>query len=158
MWNGTSDTVTICVWVSISRIWYDFDSHQCERTLIPPEARSGIGVWFMKAVLISSGKVLATDVAVATSLMARMRGLMGRSSLPAGQGLLIQPCKGIHTFFMRFSIDAVFLDRDNRVVAFFQSLAPNRMTPVYGKAKSVLELPAGTLGADPADGEGIEFL
>jgi len=157
MWSGTSDPVTICRRVSIFRTWCDFDIHECERDPSLPEARSGIGVWFMKAVLLSSGKVLATHVVVATSLPARMRGLLGRSCFAAGQGLLIQPCKGIHTFFMRFSIDAVFLDRDNRVVAFFQSLVPNRMTPVYRKAHSVLELPAGTLDADLAVGEGIVF-
>lgn len=120
-------------------------------------SRAGIRVLVMKAVLVSDGKALAVDVSVAESLVARMRGLLGRSFLPAGHALLIRPCKGIHTFFMRFSIDAVFLDKDNRIVAIYHSLPPNRMTAVYCKAHSVLELPAGTLDADLEVGEGIEF-
>lgn len=111
----------------------------------------------MKAVLTSDGKELVVNVSVAESLLARMRGLLGRASLPAGHGLLIRPCKGIHTFFMRFSIDVVFLDKDNRIVALYHSLPPNRMTPVYRKAISVLELPASTLGAHVSVGDGIVF-
>jgi uncharacterized membrane protein (UPF0127 family) len=111
----------------------------------------------MKAVLTSGGKELAADVTVAASFTSRIRGLLGRSSLPAGQGLLIKPCKGIHTFFMKFSIDVVFLDRDNRVVALHPSLHPNRMTRIYLKAHSVLELPAGTIGKDVTVGGVICF-
>lgn len=111
----------------------------------------------MKAVIESGGKELAADVTVASSLPARIRGLLGSSSLPVGQGLLIKPCKGIHTFFMKFSIDAVFLDRDNRVMALYLSLPPNRMTRIYLKAVSVLELPAGTLCPDVAVGDMICF-
>jgi uncharacterized membrane protein (UPF0127 family) len=122
-----------------------------------PGTRYGVEVFAMKAVLTSDGQELATDVTVAASLPARIRGLLGRSSLPAGQGLLIKPCKGIHTFFMKFSIDVVFLDRDNRVVALYRSLEPNRLTRVSGKAHSVLELPAGTLDAHVAVGDGIVF-
>jgi len=112
----------------------------------------------MKAVLYSIGQELSWDVAVATSPPARMRGLLGRSTLPAGHGLLIRPCKGIHTFFMKFPIDAVFLDRDNRVVALYRSLLPNRITRVYPAAASVLELPGGTLGMEAAVGDVIGFL
>jgi uncharacterized protein len=111
----------------------------------------------MKAVFASGGKELATDVTVAASFTSRLRGLLGRASLPAGQGLLIKPCKGIHTFFMKFPIDVVFLDRGNRVVALHPSLPPNRMTRIYLKAASVLELPAGTLGSDAAVGDVISF-
>lgn len=110
----------------------------------------------MKAALTNSGKELATHVTVAASLPARIRGLLGRNSLPEGEGLLIRPCKGIHTFFMKFPIDAVFLDRDNRVVALYKSLQPNRLTLIYLKANSVLELPAGTLDEGVTVGEGIE--
>jgi uncharacterized membrane protein (UPF0127 family) len=111
----------------------------------------------MKAVLTSGGQELAANVAVASSLPARIRGLLGSSSLPAGQGLLIKPCKGIHTFFMKFSIDVIFLDRHNRIVALHPSLPPNRMTRIYLKAVSVLELPSGTLGGTVAVGDVIDF-
>jgi uncharacterized membrane protein (UPF0127 family) len=112
----------------------------------------------MKAVFASTGKELAGKVTIAESLTARMRGLLGRTDLPAGEGLLIRPCKGIHTFFMKFPIDAVFLDKGNRVVAQHNSIPPNRMTRIYPKAVSVLELPAGTIGADVTVGEILDFI
>lgn len=111
----------------------------------------------MKACVSSSGKMLATRITVAETVAARVRGLLGRKELPAGEGLLIRPCMSIHTFFMKFPIDAVFLDGDNRIVALHRALPPNRMTRIYPKARSVLELPAGTLDENIQHGELIEF-
>jgi len=111
----------------------------------------------MKAFLPEKGIELGNDISLAASLPARLKGLLGKENLATGQGLLIRPCKGIHTFFMKFSIDAVFLGRNNRVVAFFKDLPPNRLTPVFRKASSVLELPAGTLTASISVGDYIEF-
>ena len=71
-----------------------------------------------------------------------MRGLLGRSDLPAGEGVLLRPASSIHTHFMRFAIDAVFLDRDLRVVEVRSALPPWRMARKRG-AKAVLELRAG---------------
>lgn len=115
------------------------------------------GVSVLKAHLDESGKELATRVTVAETLPRRLRGLLGRTELPAGEGLLIRPCKGIHTFFMKFPIDAVFLDKENRIVALFRDLAPNRMTPVYRKAYATLELPAGTLDPNTGVGDRVNF-
>jgi uncharacterized membrane protein (UPF0127 family) len=122
-----------------------------------PGTRYGIEVFAMKAVLTSGGQELAMDVTVAESLTARMRGLLGMPSLPVGHGLLLRPCKGIHTFFMRFPIDAVFLDRDNRIVALYHSLQPNRLTLICRKAYSVLELPAGTIGDSVTVGDMLTY-
>jgi uncharacterized protein len=71
-----------------------------------------------------------------------MKGLLGRSSLPAGEGVLIRPAGSIHTFFMRFPIDAVFLTRDLEVVDVAADLRPWRLAGRRG-AHAVLELPAG---------------
>jgi uncharacterized protein len=71
-----------------------------------------------------------------------MRGLIGRTGLPAGEGLLISPAPAIHTAFMRFPIDALFLDRDLRVVEVVERLQPWR-TASKRSARSVLELSAG---------------
>ena len=71
-----------------------------------------------------------------------MRGLLGRTDLPAGEGVLLRPASSIHTHFMRFAIDAVFLDRDLRVIDVRPSLPPWRMARKHG-AKAVLELRAG---------------
>jgi uncharacterized protein len=90
------------------------------------------------------GVVVATRVEVARSFGARLRGLLGRSSLEAGEGLVIDPCSSIHTFFMRFPIDVVFLGDDDRVVAIIPDLRPWRATRFYAAARSTLELSAGT--------------
>jgi uncharacterized membrane protein (UPF0127 family) len=71
-----------------------------------------------------------------------MRGLLGRSELRPGEGLLLRPASAIHTWFMRFPIDAVFLDRDWRVVGISDDVRPWRAASRRG-AKAVLELPAG---------------
>jgi uncharacterized membrane protein (UPF0127 family) len=72
----------------------------------------------------------------------RMRGLLGRSGLPAGEGLLLRPAPSIHTAFMRFPIDALFLDRELRVLRVVERLLPWRMASKRG-ARAVLELSAG---------------
>ena len=79
---------------------------------------------------------------VADRAIARMRGLLGRSDLPAGEGVLLRPASSIHTHFMRFAIDAVFLDRDLRVLEVRPALRPWRMARKRG-ANAVLELCAG---------------
>jgi len=77
-------------------------------------------------------------------LLFRMRGLLGRDSLPQGTGIWLNPCNSIHMFFMRFPIDALFLDRNQRVVSVVSHLRPWRLVwPVKG-ASSCVEVPAGT--------------
>jgi uncharacterized membrane protein (UPF0127 family) len=72
----------------------------------------------------------------------RMRGLLGRGGLPAGEGLLLSPAPAIHTAFMRFPIDALFLDRNLQVVDIVERLRPWRMASER-RARAVLELAAG---------------
>ncbi|HZM18687.1 MAG TPA: DUF192 domain-containing protein, partial [Gaiellaceae bacterium] len=86
--------------------------------------------------------VVCDRCVVAASPFSRMKGLLGRSELRPGEGLLLRPASAIHTFFMRFPIDAVFLDRDWRVVGIAGDVAPWRTAGRKG-AKAVLELPAG---------------
>jgi uncharacterized membrane protein (UPF0127 family) len=83
---------------------------------------------------------------VADSAPARMVGLMGRKDLPSGEGLWIEPCNAIHTFFMRFPIDVVYLDRQGTVVDVCRAVRPWRAHWVRFGARAVLELPQG--GAD----------
>ena len=72
-------------------------------------------------------------------------GLMGRSSLASGGGLWIEPCNSIHMFFMLFAIDVLFLDRDGKVKRVLLRLRPWRVSPIVFGARTVVELPAGTL-------------
>uniref|UniRef100_C6E417 DUF192 domain-containing protein n=1 Tax=Geobacter sp. (strain M21) TaxID=443144 RepID=C6E417_GEOSM len=99
----------------------------------------------MRAINKSTGRTLAGRVVAAETWLSRSRGLLGRDELPVGEGLLLRPCRGVHTFFMRFPIDVVFLDRSQRVVATVGRLKPGRMTRIFLKAGSALELPAGTI-------------
>ncbi len=79
---------------------------------------------------------------LADNPLSRMRGLLGRHGLPSGEGMLLTPAPSIHTAFMRFPIDAVFLDRELRVVKIVERLGPWRMAS-KANARSVLELAAG---------------
>lgn len=113
----------------------------------------------MKAIDRTSGKELAMNLAVADTLFARFKGLLGKRSLPTGEGLLIKPCNSVHTFGMQFSIDVVFLDKEMRVVGLAKTLRPNRISRIYSSASSVIELPAGTIdAADTATGDHIEVV
>jgi len=80
---------------------------------------------------------------VADSTLARMRGLLGRRGLEPDHGMLITPAPSVMTFFMRFPIDVVFLDRDRKIVGISQHLAPWRVAGAR-RAVAALELPAGT--------------
>jgi uncharacterized membrane protein (UPF0127 family) len=86
--------------------------------------------------------VVCDDCLVADSASTRLRGLLGRAQLASGEGLLLRPCGSVHTWFMGYAIDALFLDRDLRVLQVANDLRPWRMA-VARKAKAVLELPAG---------------
>jgi uncharacterized protein len=90
---------------------------------------------------------LATDLAIAGTHWTRFRGLMATpaSRFPRGHGLWINPSRGIHTFAMRFTIDAVYLDRDQVVVHLEEDLKPWRVAAVRVSAQSIIEVPAGTI-------------
>ena len=71
-----------------------------------------------------------------------MRGLLGRKELPSGEGILLRPAGSVHTFFMRFPIDVVFLDRELQVVSLAEDVPPWKVRGARG-AKAVLELASG---------------
>ncbi len=89
------------------------------------------------------GTILAHKAHIANTPISRLRGLLGRNGLNQGEGLIIKPCSSIHTWFMRFTIDAVFLNKGNRVVSVARSLPPWRLFGTLFKGKMVIELPAG---------------
>ena len=94
------------------------------------------------ALLNEAGDVVCSHLTVADSARTRMRGLLGRDSLPDGEGLLLRPAGSVHTAFMRFPIDVVYLDRHRRVLDVVSALRPWRMSGRRG-ARAVLELAAG---------------
>jgi hypothetical protein len=104
------------------------------------------------------GTVLATRARLASSYIDRFFGLMGRKRIEDGGGLLLTKSASIHSFFMRFRFDAVFVDRDNRVT----KTVPNmrQWWAAFGGrgAKDTIELPSGTIAASGTErGDLIEY-
>jgi uncharacterized protein len=101
--------------------------------------------------------VLAHSVEVADHGAARRKGLLGRDGLPAGEGMWIVPCESVHTFWMKFPIDLVYLDRNKKVKKVRSSVGPWRLSACLS-AHSVLEFAAGTIGATQTQpGDVLEF-
>lgn len=88
--------------------------------------------------------VLATSLEVANTGPKRSKGLLGRDGLDTGGGLWIIPCESVHTFFMRFPIDLVYLDRRNRVRKVRSAVGPWKVSACLS-ARSIIELPAGVV-------------
>ncbi len=106
---------------------------------------------------LSRGTVLATCLELADSGPKRNKGLLGRKALPPGGGLWIVPCESVHTFFMQFPIDLVYLDRKNRIRKVCDSVPPWRIS-VCLSAHSILELPPGTIrNTQTVAGDTLEF-
>jgi uncharacterized membrane protein (UPF0127 family) len=91
------------------------------------------------------GTLLVEHLEMADNYLRRLIGLMGRPELSAGHGLWIIPCNDIHSFFMRFEFDAVFLDKTHRVLYTLERMKPWRISKIVRGGKIVLELPAGTI-------------
>jgi uncharacterized membrane protein (UPF0127 family) len=89
-----------------------------------------------------NGAVVCERCAVADTMLARMRGLLGRKHLPRGEGILLRPCPSVQTFFMRFPVDVVFLSRDGEVLKIVENLRPWRSAGAR-RAHATLELAAG---------------
>lgn len=105
------------------------------------------------------GLVIVRSLELATSLAARVLGLLGRTSMPDGAGLLLRPCHSIHTLFMKISIDVAFLDKSGAVTAIHRSLKPGRPL-VKGPSGTVatLEMGAGALPVDLRVGDRLRLL
>ncbi len=98
----------------------------------------------MKIANLTQKNILSPNARRADRLLARVKGLLGTERLPRGEALILDPCNSIHTFFMRYAIDVVFLDRSLRVVALLETVPPFRFSPVFWNARLCVELPAGT--------------
>lgn len=95
--------------------------------------------------LYINDKITDIKIEVAENFFSKAAGLIGKKNLPEKTGLLIMKCKGIHTFFMRFPIDVVFINSNNKVVKIIENLKPWRMPMPVLSSKFVLEFPSGLL-------------
>lgn len=93
----------------------------------------------------TKGVALAHRARISCTFGTRLVGLLGRRCLERGEGMILIPCSSIHTFFMRFPIDVLFLDGESRVVFLAKGLKPFRVSPLVLGARCAIELPAGTI-------------
>lgn len=111
----------------------------------------------MKCVC-ENGVVLAERVEAARTFFTRLKGLMFRDALPAGEALLLAPCPQIHTCFMRFAIDVVFLAEDGTVLYVIENMKPWRISPIVRHCVQTLEMPGGTLSGRVQTGQRVDFI
>ncbi len=109
------------------------------------------------AVIAESGTCLVERLRGAFTFGTRLRGLMFRKELPDGEGLWLPDCSSVHTFFMRFPIDVVYLDAENRVLKIVEGMKPWRLSWCL-RAGGVVEAAAGAARAcGLARGDRLEF-
>lgn len=101
----------------------------------------------MKLINKTKNTVLAQEVTTAGTLFKRMKGLLGQRNMAKGSALLLRPCNSVHTFFMRFPIDVLFIGKDNRVIKTISALKPFRITNICFRADFVIELPGGIINS-----------
>jgi len=98
----------------------------------------------VKVQILNKNITVAENVKVADRFFTRLKGLMASSELKDGIGLMLVPCNCVHTWFMRYPIDVVFINKENIVVKIENSMMPYRIGSIVKQAWSVLELKAGS--------------
>lgn len=102
-------------------------------------------IMFVRISNQSKDTLLGGGIEVADSVRARSRGLLGSDGWQERDGMLLVPCRNVHTFGMRYDIDVAFLDRQHRVLKTVHGMRPGRISPLVPRARCALELPAGRL-------------
>jgi len=112
----------------------------------------------MKLLNKKNGKILADKLETADNFFKRLKGLLGRTCLAKGEALSIIPCRSIHSFFMKFRFDAIFINKKNEVVCLIENMPAWRISGIYFSARSVIELPAGVIKETKTSiGDSLEF-
>jgi uncharacterized membrane protein (UPF0127 family) len=102
---------------------------------------------YVRVINTTRGAVLAERAELADNLWTRFMGLMGRTGLPAGGGLVLKPGGGIHMWFMRMPLDVIHVDKSDRVTHVLRGIKPWRFGPLWVGNKLAIELAAGTAAA-----------
>jgi len=100
----------------------------------------------MRHVQISNfdnGQTLAVKCNVADKFFSRLKGLLGKTFMPVGEGLLIKPCNMVHSLGMKIVIDVLFLSSDDEILFIFEGMTPGKVSPMIKSASYVVELPNG---------------
>ncbi|HBG50011.1 MAG TPA: DUF192 domain-containing protein [Cyanobacteria bacterium UBA9971] len=113
----------------------------------------------MKLINKSNNKILADNLKIADNFFKRLIGLLGRKALDKGEGLHIIPCTSIHSFFMKFRFDAIFLNKNNEVVYLIQNMPAWHVSKICFSGYSVVELPPDVIkDTETSVGDVLEFL
>jgi len=96
---------------------------------------------------LTRNTTIASRIEIAKNPWARMKGLLGRRDFFQNEALIITRCQSIHMFFMKFPIDVIFCDRQNKVIGLCEKLKPFCLSPIFFKASYAIELPSGTIAA-----------
>jgi uncharacterized protein len=99
----------------------------------------------MKIYNSTQNNLISDDAKMADNFFTRSVGLLSKKAVSEGEGLIIKPCCSIHTFFMRFEIDVLFVNKKNEIVALYENVKPWRILPIHLTSYYVIELPAGTI-------------
>jgi uncharacterized membrane protein (UPF0127 family) len=99
----------------------------------------------MELINRDNGQTIASYVHEAYSFFKRLKGLLFTEKLPRGCALHIRPCRSVHTFFMKYTIDVLHLDEQDCIVGVEHKMPPGKFGRMNRKASSVVELPAGTI-------------
>ncbi|MBS3995635.1 MAG: DUF192 domain-containing protein [Alkaliphilus sp.] len=99
----------------------------------------------LRLINLDNDTIIAEQVRVADKFWSRMKGLMFTEGLPSGCGLHLRPCRGIHTFFMRCSIDVLHLDSHHQVVGIEKNLQPGQIGKFFPKTAEIVELSTGII-------------
>ncbi|MGA3047600.1 MAG: DUF192 domain-containing protein [Terracidiphilus sp.] len=112
----------------------------------------------LRVLNLTRHTLLATSLELADTGSKRNKGLLGRKGLPPGGGLWIVPCESVHTFWMQFPLDLIYLDRKKSIKKLKSDVPPWRLSACLS-AHSVLELPSGTIERTLAQvGDELEFV
>ncbi|MEK9149351.1 MAG: DUF192 domain-containing protein [Candidatus Desantisbacteria bacterium] len=101
----------------------------------------------MKIINKTKNTVLAQNAIVADTVFKRIKGLLASKNFAEGEALILKPCNSIHTFFMKFPIDVLFINKNNQIIKAISSLPPFRLTYIYFNANFAIELPAGVINS-----------
>jgi len=111
----------------------------------------------MRIKNLTRNTIVAEKVEIAEDFFFRTRGLLGRDKIDEGFALIITRCKQIHTFFMRFPIDVLFVDRGNRVIKTISAMPPSRISGFFWDSHLVIELSAGVIKATQTQSQDLLF-
>lgn len=113
----------------------------------------------MKILNSTQNTIIADNGRMADNFMARLVGLLNQSQIVPGEALVISPCQQIHMFFMKFSIDVIFVNNSDIVVGLVENIQPFAMSPIIRNSYRAIEVPSGTISQSrTCMGDAIQFL